>query len=188
MDVFEAMKSRHSAKTYGQDSPSREHLQAALESAVRAPDHGRLRPWRFMLIEGEQRRQLGELLAASAKRRVPGLSDGDLQRERDKALRAPLIVVVACRIVRGTKIPDIEQILAAGAAAQNMLLALHALGYAAAWKTGEAAYDTEVKTALGFAADDHIVAFIYAGGGEGATFAPGKPASVVDAMLPFPSR
>ena len=134
-----------------------------LQAAVRAPDHGRLRPWRFMLIEGDQRRKFGEMLAASALRRVPGLSEGDLQRERDKALRAPLIIVVACRIVPGTKVPAIEQILAAGAAAQNILLALHALGYVAAWKTGEAAYDTEVKKALGFAADDHLVGFIYTG-------------------------
>ena len=95
------------------------------------------------------------------------MSEGDLQRERDKALRAPLIIVVACRIVPGTKVPAIEQILAAGAAAQNILLALHALGYVAAWKTGEAAYDTEVKKALGFAADDHLVGFIYTGGGAG---------------------
>jgi nitroreductase len=185
MNVFEAMVSRHSAKTYGKVPPTREHVQAVLECAVRAPDHGRLRPWRFMLIEGAQREKLGAILAASAQRRTPGLSEGDLQRERDKALRAPLVIVVACRIVRGTKIPDVEQILAAGAATQNILLGLHALGYAAAWKTGEAAYDVEVKTALGFAPDDHIVGMVYAGGGEGASFAPGKPASVQDAMVPF---
>jgi len=126
------------------------------------------------------------MLAASARRRVPGLSDGDLQRERDKALRAPLIIVVACRVVPGTKVPAIEQILAAGAAAQNILLALHSLGYVAAWKTGEAAYDTEVKKALGFAADDHLVGFIYTGRGAGATLATGKAANVQDAMLDFP--
>ena len=99
-----------------------------------------------------------------------------------------LLVLVACRIVPGTKVPAIEQLMAAGAAAQNILLALHAQGYVAAWKTGEAAYDTEVKRALGLAADDHIVAFIYAGGGAGATFSVGKPASVADAMLEFPGQ
>jgi nitroreductase len=126
------------------------------------------------------------MLAASAMRRNPKLSAGDLQRERDKARRAPLIIVVACRAVTGTKVPIIEQILAAGAAAQNILLGLHNFGYAAAWKTGDAAYDPEVKKALGLQADDHIVGFIYAGGGLGALFAPGKPASVQDAMLRFP--
>jgi nitroreductase len=186
MEVIEALTTRSTAKTYGDVAPSKEHLAIVLQAAVRAPDHGRLRPWRFMLIEGNQRRKLGDLLAASALRRVPGLSEGDLTRERDKAMRAPLIIVVACRAVPGTKIPLIEQILAAGAAAQNILLALHTLGYAAAWKTGEAAYDPEVKQALGLAVDDHIVGLIYTGGGMGATFAPGKPASVQDAMLNFP--
>ncbi len=186
MDALDALVSRASAKTFGETPPTREHLAQVLQAAVRAPDHGRLRPWRFMLIEGNQRRQFGDMLAASALRRVPGLSEGDLQRERDKALRAPLIIVVACRVAPGTKIPVIEQVLAAGAAAQNMLLALHALGYVAAWKTGEAAYDSEVKKALGFAVDDHLVGFIYTGGGLGATVATGKLASVQDAMLDFP--
>jgi len=186
MDALDSLVTRQSAKTYGASAPSKEHLAQVLQAAVRAPDHGRLRPWRFMLIEGDQRRKFGDLLAASALRRVPGLSEGDLQRERDKALRAPLIIVTACRVVPGTKVPAIEQLMAAGAATQNILLALHALGYVAAWKTGEAAYDAEVKKALGFAADDHIVGFVYTGGGMGATFAPGKPASVQDAMLDFP--
>ncbi|MEO8019698.1 MAG: nitroreductase [Pseudomonadota bacterium] len=186
MDALEALNTRATAKTYGSTAPTREHLATVLEAAVRAPDHGRLRPWRFMLIEGDQRRTFGEMLAAAALRRVPGLGAGDLQRERDKALRAPLIIVVAGRIVPGTKVPAIEQLLAAGSAAQNILLALHALGYAAAWKTGEAAYDTEVKKGLGLAADDHIIGFVYAGGGTGATFATGKAASVQDAMLYFP--
>ena len=186
MDAIDALNSRSSAKTFGDTAPTQEHIAVALQAAVRAPDHGRLRPWRFMLIEGDQRRQLGEMLAASALRRVPSLSEGDLERERGKALRAPLIILVACRIVPGTKIPAIEQLMAAGAAAQNILLALHAQGYVAAWKTGEAAYDTQVKKSLGLAADDHIVGFIYTGRGAGAMFAAGKPASVQDAMLAFP--
>lgn len=187
MEAIEAINSRSSAKTYGESAPTQEHLDIVLAAAVRAPDHGRLRPWRFMLIEGDERLRFGEMLAASALRRVPGLSAGDLDRERGKALRAPLIIVVACRIVPGTKVPAIEQLMAAGAAAQNILLALHALGYVAAWKTGEAAYDTEVKKSLGLAADDHIVGFVYTGGGAGASFATGKPASVQDAMLEFPA-
>ena len=186
MDAIEALTTRSSAKSYGDMAPTQDHLDTILQAAVRAPDHGRLRPWRFMLIAGEQRRKFGDLLAASAMRRNPNISAGDLQREHDKGLRAPLIILVACRAVPGTKVPIIEQILAAGAAAQNILIGLHNFGYAAAWKTGEAAYDPEVKKGLGLNADDHIVALIYAGGGLGALFAPGKPASVQDAMLEFP--
>ena len=186
MDAIETMTSRVSAKAYGDMVPTRDHLDTILLAAVRAPDHGRLRPWRFMLIEGNHRKKFGDILAASALRRTPTLSAGDLQREKDKAMRAPLIILVACRAVTGTKVPVIEQILAAGAAAQNILLGLHNFGYAAAWKTGEAAYDPEVKKSLGLAVDDHVVAFIYAGGGLGALFTPGKPATVQDAMLEFP--
>lgn len=187
MDTIEAMTSRSSAKSYGDIPPTRDHIDTILQAAVRAPDHGRLRPWRFMLIEGEQRRKLGDILAASAMRRNPALSAGDLQREHDKAMRAPLVILVVCRAVPGTKVPIVEQILAAGAAAQNILLGLHNFGYAAAWKTGDAAYDPEVKKALGLNVDDHIVAFIYTGGGLGALFTPGKPATVADAMLSFPA-
>lgn len=186
METIEALNARSTAKTYGANAPTEAHLAQVLQAAVRAPDHGRLRPWRFMLISGDQRQKFGEMLAASALRRVPGLSEGDLQRERDKALRAPLIIVVACRVVSGTKVPAIEQLLAAGAATQNILLALHALGYASAWKTGEAAYDTDMKKALGLAADDHIVAFVYTGGVTTAQVSSGKPPSVDDAMLEFP--
>ena len=186
MELFDALTTRGTAKTYGENAPTPAHLAQVLEAAVRAPDHGRLRPWRFMLIQGEQRRKFGDLLAASALRRVPALSAGDLQRERDKAMRAPLIIVTVCRVVPGTKVPAVEQILAVGAATQNLLLGLHALGYAAAWKTGEAAYDTELKKALGLAADDHVIGFVYAGGGAGASTPPSKAASVPDAMLAFP--
>ena len=186
MDTIEALTTRRTAKSYGDMPPTQDHVETVLEAAVRAPDHGRLRPWRFMLIQGAQRKKFGDILAASAMRRNPALSAGDLQREHDKAMRAPLIILVACRVVPGTKVPVIEQILAAGAAAQNILLGLHNFGYAAAWKTGDAAYDPEVKKALGLNADDHIVGFIYAGGGLGALFAPGKPAVLEDAMLEFP--
>lgn len=187
MDTIEALNTRSSAKAYGDMTPTADHLAAILEAAVHAPDHGRLRPWRFMLIDGNKRKKFGDILAAAALRRAPALSAGDLQRERDKAMRAPLVIVVVCRAVPGTKVPVIEQILAAGAATQNILLGLHNFGYAAAWKTGESAYDPEVKKALGLAVDDHIVAFVYAGGGLGALFAPGKPAVLQDAMLEFPA-
>ena len=82
MDVIEALNTRSTAKTYGAHAPTPEHLAIALQAAVRAPDHGRLRPWRFMVIEGDQRRQFAEILATSARARTPGLSDGDLERVR----------------------------------------------------------------------------------------------------------
>jgi nitroreductase len=91
-------------------------------------------------------------------------ADADtLQRERSKAARAPCIIAVAARITKPHKVPESEQVLAAGAAVQNMFLAAHALGYGAMWKTGPAAYSATVKRLLGLQDDDHIVALLYLG-------------------------
>lgn len=102
-------------------------------------------------------------MAGQLQRKLSTASAESLQRERQKALRAPLIVVVAAVCNAETKIPAIEQILAAGAAAQNMMLAATALGFGAMWKTGDVAYDETVKAALGLAAADAIVGFLYLG-------------------------
>ncbi len=86
-----------------------------------------------------------------------------LQQEKAKPLRAPMILIVAARIQTQSRIPAVEQLLSAGAAAQNILLAAHALGFGSAWKTGDAAYDHEIKAALGLGDLDAIVGFIYLG-------------------------
>ena len=114
MDAIEAINSRSSAKTFGDTAPTREHIDIVLQAAVRAPDHGRLRPWRFMLIQGDQRQKLGEMLAASALRRIPGLGEGDLQRERGKALRAPLIIVEAATDNPTRTVAQVRAILSKG--------------------------------------------------------------------------
>ena len=134
---------------------------------MRAPDHGRLRPWRFIAIRGEALNRFGDVLADTLQARSPAATPDMLVRERAKALRAPLIVAVAAHVQRGGKIPEIEQVLSSGAAAQNIMLAAHAMGYGAMWKTGDPAYDPRVKQALGLDADDAIVAFIYLGTNTG---------------------
>jgi len=134
-----------------------------LESAARAPDHGRLQPWRLILIEGDARLDFGEVLGEALSRRNPLANEQALAREREKALRAPLIIVVATRYDRSAKIPITEQTLSAGCAAHSIMLAAFAQGLAALWRTGEPAYDNEVKSALGIEPDDLIVGFIYVG-------------------------
>lgn len=163
MEAIEALLTRRSARTLGLPAPDAGTLALIFESASRAPDHGRLRPWRFIVIEGAARERFGALLAEHLRRAHPGSTEEVLQRERQKAFRAPLIVAVAAVIQPQAKIPQIEQILAAGAAAQNMMLAAHALGFNAMWKTGGAAYDEGVKTALGLSPLDAIVGFLYLG-------------------------
>ncbi|HEY6517295.1 MAG TPA: nitroreductase [Steroidobacteraceae bacterium] len=163
MQAIDALLERRSAKTLSDPAPDDGALELLLECAARAPDHGRLRPWRFIVIRGAARERLGELMADQLRRKVPDASAETLQRERQKALRAPLIIVVAAVCKAEAKVPAIEQVLAAGAAAQNIMLAAPALGFGAMWKTGDAAYDDTVKAALGLAAADAIVGFLYLG-------------------------
>jgi len=167
MDALDLMLSRESSLKLEPPGPSTADLERMFDSAVRAPDHGRLRPWHFVVIGPDQRTRFGDVMAESLRRRIPTTSDAELQRERDKAFRAPTIVVVAAKIRKGHKIPEIEQIASASAAAQTIMLAAPALGYGAMWKTGAPAYDPQVKTALGLAADDDIVGFLYIGTNAG---------------------
>ena len=163
MDALELMLNRESALKLEAPGPSADELDQMLASAVRAPDHGRLRPWHFVVINEAQRGAFGTVMAEALRRRNPAISDGELQRERDKAFRSPVIVVVAAKVKRGHKIPEIEQIASASAAAQTIMLAAPALGYGAVWKTGAPAYDAGVKTALGLEAEDDVIGFLYIG-------------------------
>ena len=146
------------------------------EAAARAPDHGRLQPWRLILIDGDARRSFGEIVADSLARRVPSAGDQVLAREREKALRAPLIIVVATRYDRSAKIPIVEQTIAAGCAAHSLMLAAFAQGLGVFWRTGEAAYDEAVRAALGIGSDDLIVGFIYVGTSMGGASSRPRPA------------
>jgi nitroreductase len=166
MQAIEALLGRHSARALKEPAPDDAALALILESATRAPDHGRLRPWRFIVIKSEARAQFGELLADHLRRTKASVSDEALERERLKAFRAPLVVAVAAIVTPDGKIPPIEQILSAGSAAQNMLHAAFALGFNAVWKTGGAAYDSQVKAALGLESKDALVGFLYVGTDE----------------------
>jgi nitroreductase len=163
MQSIDALLQRRSAKTLTAPAPDVGALELILAAAAAAPDHGRLRPWRFIVIEGESLGRFGDLLAAHLRRQHPTTTDEVLQRERQKAFRAPMILVVAAICTPGGKIPVIEQVLAAGAAAQNVMLAALALGFNSMWKTGGPAYDDGVKAALGLEAKDAIVGFMYVG-------------------------
>lgn len=162
MDALELLHTRQSAGKLQDPAPDDIALAEIFRSAVSAPDHGRLRPWRFVVIREEARERFGELMASTLRSRRPDTTPEMLDRERAKPLRAPLIIVVAAR-VRAGKIPETEQVLAVGAAAQNIMLAAHALDFGAMWRTGDPAYDANLKTALGLEATDTIVGFIYLG-------------------------
>jgi nitroreductase len=163
MDAIDLLITRASNGKLGDPAPDEETLRLALQAAARAPDHALLRPWRILVIRGEARARLGQVMRDALSRRRPDASEPELDKEQHKPLRAPLLIVVAARVQESPKAPAIEQILSAGAAAQNILLALHARGFAGMWRTGPAAYDAHVKQALGLESKDAIVGFIYAG-------------------------
>jgi nitroreductase len=163
MDALELLVARESATKLTSPGPDQEALERIFQSALRAPDHGRLRPWRFIVVPEEKRERFGELMADCLRRQQPDASADMLQRERDKAMRAPVIVVAAATVQRKHKIPEVEQLVSAAAATENIMLAANALGYGAMWKTGAPAYDAGVKQAFGLDADNDIVGFLYLG-------------------------
>jgi nitroreductase len=177
MNTIQAIETRRTVSNLVEPAPGPDALARAFQAAVSAPDHKRLRPWRFLVIEGEARLQLGRLMADALKQREPNAPPELLAKEGQKALRAPLIVVVTATIqpdVPGA--PPVEQTLALGAATQNLLLALHAQGFGTAWKTGPAAYCPIVKSGLGLRPEDLIIGFIYVGTvGEPVKAAPPPP-------------
>jgi len=185
MEAIDLLLSRDSALKLEAPGPSGAELQDMLQSAVRAPDHGRLRPWRFVVINSDKRERFGEIMAESMRRKMPDAAPDMLQRERDKALRAPVIVVVAAHLAKGHRIPAIEQLSAVAAATQNLMLAAPAKGYGAMWKTGDAAYDPVVRQQLGLDADDEIIGFLYIGTRTGGASPPERIAKAQDYVSVF---
>ncbi len=163
MDLLTAIDSRASALRLSEPAPSRAHLERIIDAGAQAPDHGKLAPWRFVVLGNIARQQLGETMAQDLARREPNADAELLQRERNKAGRAPCIIAVAARITKPHKVPESEQALAVAAAVQNMFLTAYALGYGVMWKTGPAAYSPQVKRLLGLNEDDHLVALLYLG-------------------------
>src|SRR5579863_3233417 len=174
MEAIEVLLQRRSARILREPAPDEGALELMFRSALRAPDHGRLQPSRFIVIQGEARTQLGELLADHLRRTRPEASGEAVERERRKAFRAPMVIVVAAVIQQIAKIPPIEQTLSAGPAAHSMLLTAFSLGFNAVWKTGAAAYDDRIKIALGLEPKDAIAGFLYVGTEEPTPAAPAK--------------
>jgi nitroreductase len=164
MDLFDAIDTRSSAARLTEPGPGPEEIDRLLRAAARAPDHGRLRPWRFIVLGGGERESFAAAAAEAKRTRLPAMTGEQLAAERDKLMRPPSILVAACVVDRtSTKVPEIEQVIAVGAAVENLVLAAHAMGYGVMWKTGAAAYDPRVKAVLGLRPDDHIVAILYLG-------------------------
>jgi nitroreductase len=144
-------------------APSPAEIDTLLTIASRVPDHGKLAPWRFIVFEGEARQKAGDAIVAAFKAKYPESKPDQIDAERGRLARAPLVIAVVSRAGQHVKIPEWEQVLSAGAAAMNLVLAAHALGYGASWITEWYAYDRSVLDALGLAANERIAGFVHIG-------------------------
>ncbi len=162
-DVIQFLQQRNSAAQLTDPAPSAEELEHMFLAAMRAPDHARLRPWRFLTVSGERRNDLGALLSEALARREPEADAAKLEKVKCSPLRAPLLVVVITRFFEHPKVPPVEQRMSAACAAHGLLLAAEALGYAGMWRTGNSAFDPFVHEGLGLEQGEEIAGFIYLG-------------------------
>jgi nitroreductase len=163
MDVFDAIYNRHSQKKVKQDPVPRELIEKILSAAVQAPNHYKVRPWRFVVLTENARDKLGDVMSASLLDRHPDFPQEAFDKAQTAPLQAPVVIAVGADKPTEAKVLEIENICAVATACQNLLLAAYALGLGAKWRTGEWARDTNVKEFLGFESDQHIIAFIYIG-------------------------
>lgn len=163
-EAIELLRTRRSLPNefHRDPGPSPEELETILRCAIRVPDHARLSPWRIHVLQGEARYKLGAVLAELFAQENPGASAAQIEAERVRLGRSPLVLVVST-CVTSDRIRPIEQILSGAAVCQNILIAATALGYAAQWLTDWPAYHSGVKAALGVAESDQILGYLYIG-------------------------
>lgn len=163
MDALHALHSRVSVPRLTGPAPTPRQVEALLQAALRAPDHAWLRPWRFLLLEQQGLERLGDLFGQVALRNTPDISADVLARYQGLPLRAPMMIIAIARHVPHPKVPEAEQDMSCAVAVGNLLLAAHAMGLGAVWRTGEMAAEPLVQDGLGLAENEKIIAFVYLG-------------------------
>lgn len=165
MLTLNALISRRStpSQQLREPGPAPSQLEQMLQTAMHVPDHGRLAPWRFILILGDSRAPLADYLAARAREREPDAPEAVVNKLSSRFLQSPCVVVVVASLQPGHKVPESEQWLSGGAVCLALLQAAHALGFAAQWLTGWAAYDAPVMARLGLQQNERVLGFVHIG-------------------------
>lgn len=143
--------------------PDPAQLQALLEAAIRVPDHGKLVPWRLLVMQDDNLRELGRRLATAATANHPDWPQAKHDKEAQRYATVPLMIAVVSHIDSDERIPAQEQRLSAGCVAHNLLLAAQALGFGAQWLTGWACYDPDAAQVLQLEAGEQVIAFVHIG-------------------------
>jgi nitroreductase len=178
--VIELLQNRVSCPKLVAPAPNQDELQQILACALRAPDHARLKPWFYHVIQGEGLIKLGDIFAESLADQP--VAQDKLEKTRNMPLRAPLIIVAVCEPQENTKVSALEQILAVGAAIQNMQVAISSLGYGSIWRTGDMAHAKVVKHAFDLSEQGEIVGFLYVGTPEKL---PSKPNTSLEGYVKY---
>ncbi len=155
--------SRRSRWPLSDPGPSKIELDTIFDVALRAPDNGLLRPWRFVVIQGDARDAFGDLLVDISSAREPDWLQTEHAQRKQRAFAAPLIIALGASVIKRSPIPEVEQLLSVGAAVMNMLNAVHALGYGGYWTSGPDCYEPELQEALGLKDEDRLLGFLYIG-------------------------
>ena len=183
MHALELLTGRVSVAKLVEPAPTQAQREVLFAAALRAPDHGQLRPWRFLTIEGAARERFGQVLEQALKS-DPKAGAVQIEKARNAPLRAPLLVVVIAKNIMHPKVPVSEQHLSAACCAHALLLAAQAQGLGAMWRTGELAYHPQVAQALGLSKGEQVLGFIYLGTPEGEPH-PLNPLDPADFVAPW---
>ena len=172
MNAIEAILSRKSSPRLQDPAPSEKELELIYKAALRAPDHGALKPWKFINVSGDGRKKLADAALNAIEKSDPESAKKNKEKILNAPFRAPLIIIVIASVKEDSIIPEIEQILSAGAAAQNILIASHSLGYSAIWRTGLLAFNKEVSLSFGLDKNDIVIGYLYIGSTDKKLVAP----------------
>lgn len=160
--VIELLQNRVSCPKLMSPAPNQAELDQIMACAMRAPDHARLKPWRYYIVQDKSRSALGDVFAQVASKDSNAASD-KIEKCRNMPMRAPMIIVAVCNPQVNPKVPSLEQFLAVGAGVQNIQLAINSLGYSSVWRTGDMVHAPEVKKAFDVSEEGEIIAFLYVG-------------------------
>lgn len=165
VNVIEFLEQRRSVRPwmFTKEGPSSEELSRIMKTAMRVPDHKKLAPWRYIVFAGSARTQMGDVMARACLEEDEDPSPERLNTERNRFLRAPVVVGVVSTIFEKPGVPSWEQILSAGACGMNLCLAANALGFGTAWVTEWVAYSPTVREALNLGDHERVAGFIYIG-------------------------
>ena len=163
METLKAIHTRTSSNNLQEPAPTKEEMDLVYQAALRAPDHAWLRPWRFIQVTGESRHVLSDAFLKTAEELKGKISQELKAKYKASPFRAPMVVILISEITEHPKVPPIEQVLSVGAAAQNILLALHDMGYGAIWRTGSMAFNKSILSSLKLKETSEVVGYLYIG-------------------------